>query len=292
MKLTYLCAAAMLFLLSSPCAANTSDWPYAWNQRQYAPTIEEIHHDNGQMQVSLSNGALLRLRPTYYYMTGWDKGDWNVNVIFRREFASIEELLALNTQERKTGYRRLGPGQHYIDFVEGQPCQIVLPITHTWELEKMFDPHEELELWGIGGYFYTDEYWLIPLNPHDTSFSQEPLRANLYEHPNDSSFFGDSHPSTTSMSFYAHAHLIEADLLQFEDVLEANFQLKYSRIYMLPVEMEDADLPLWEAGDVLKVRYLEDGQYDVVNLSKGKISLRVYLGDPVCMCSPLSQRDQ
>ncbi len=264
-----------------------------WSVKCCSPMIETVKCDQGEKYISLSNGVLLRLRPIFYYMVGWDDTDDNEFHLFRKEFSSVVDMFLLPRDRSYPDH--IEELAHEIDFVEGQPCQVLLPPsgydklfskhlqkTYYREYEKIFNKKESLDQWS-----WTGSYQTIPLNFHDTSVNLGPLRVNIYEHPQNEVFFIDPLPNTTEMAHTKHAHLVEADLLEFRDTLKSidldgTIQFRDSEIY---AQMRDdcegrKVLQSFEVGDLISANYSEDGVYEIQNLSKNCNLIEVYLSDP------------
>lgn len=257
-----------------------------WTDRHESPVIEAVREDGRTKYIILSNGSVFRLRPVFYYIVGWDDRDDNIYYLFRKEFSSVKDIFLL---PRERSSRDPGGLIHEIDFVEGQPCQVLLPppsYDSNRTYQKVHNEREGMIQWSWTGRYQEGlavSYRTIPLNFHDTSVNGGPLRANLYEHPQDERFFFDSWPSTTRHAYTAHAHVVEADLLHFQDVLGTidleSFQLGNSQIHAR-IRDDSGDLEGWEVGDEITALYLGDGVYEIQNLSRTSHSIEVYLSDP------------
>lgn len=258
-----------------------------WTDRSQAPVIESVRKLNGQVDVELSNGTSLQLLPVYYYVAGWDEGDWNQYYLFRREFASMKLLFELNDQ--LPPYHGVSP-YHKIEFIKGQKVQVVVPTPASVSdnYTKVVNQRDGLELWSWlwNRQNINKRYMTLPLNFYETSVNRAPLHVNLYEHPEDENFFNSAFPSSTDFSFLAHAHLTEASLMKFEDVIEAvsgdTLQLKNSQIHASLTEeaKEKRGLQFWKCGDAVSACYRQDGQYQLLNHSQGGLSIEAYLSDP------------
>ncbi len=254
----------------------------SWKNKETAPFIEEIVKEGGESLIILTNGAILRLRPVMYYVQGLSDyigKDTNSYFLARRKYDNVDEI--------KSNW------DLQLDFVVGQPCQIVLPhekwndryksMWFAWVWDPFYkETYENIPIdktsWRKVTH-YTYYYDTIPLNFHDTSVNAAPLRATLYEHPHEKYFFQNSFPSSPRSFHYDKGHIVEAELLQFVDTIESVeenlIQFANSKIFAnLREEMR------WDVEDRVEVHYFNDGIYELRNLSKEGEVKQAVLSDP------------
>jgi hypothetical protein len=132
------------------------------------------------------------------------------------------------------------------------------------------------KLWNWNGGLYLNS---IPLNFYDTSVNKGPLRANLYEHPQEAAFYKDPWPNASYFADLSRAHVVEADLLEFIDILFSidgnHLILKGSKINARIIGEIDSG---WEIGKPVYVKYLDEGIYELSNKSES-IKNHAYLSD-------------
>jgi hypothetical protein len=133
----------------------------------------------------------------------------------------------------------------------------------------------------------TLSYSNIPINYYDTSVNEEPLHVNLWEHPEMEVFYKSSYPNTAEFDFSSHSHLVEADLLEFTDIVKSingdtiDFLTTNIHARILVDEENLQNLDAWWKNDLINLVYIDNGIYEARNRMKNESFLRVYLSDSI-----------
>lgn len=273
-----------------------------WETHYSKGGINDVWIENGTMYIKLKHMTLFSLRPVLYYEIGWDEGDSNCAGMFKKTFKSVQDILALSGS---SGWPPRDEPRHHFEFHKGQSVAIFLPrvpyhdkeerlkkyarwLPDDWSPRwvKSYNGREKQVQWSwidTGTLSTTN----IPLNYYDTSVNKEPLHVNLWEHPENKEFFKSSYPNSEISGFSSHSHLVEANLLEFTDIVQSikgdTIDFLTSKIHarILIDEENLRNIVSWKPDDVINLVYIGDGIYEAWNRMIDGYPLTVHLSDSI-----------